>query len=101
MGQILGLGITHYPGLSAQGNLSRRTSSWTDATTKPLCAGDWETWRDTTLDQAEDRGHHELLNWFCLAGAMAELKRKPDEAEFLESWITNSNKVFAVFRPPT
>ncbi|HSK28402.1 MAG TPA: extradiol ring-cleavage dioxygenase, partial [Candidatus Limnocylindria bacterium] len=65
-----------------------------------LCTGDWETWRTTTLDQAEDRGHHELLNWFCLTGAMSELKRKPDEAEFLESWITNSDKVFAVFRPP-
>ena len=51
------------------------------------------------LADAEDRGHHELINWFCLAGAMAELKRKPDEAVFLESWITNSDKVFAVFRP--
>ena len=60
--------------------------------------GDWATWRDTTLEQAEDRGHHELLNWFCLAG-MAELKRKP-EAVFLESWISNSDKVFAVFPPP-
>lgn len=65
-----------------------------------LRAGQWETWRDTTLVQAEDRGHHELLNWFCLAGAMAELKRRPDEAVFLESWTTNSDKVFAVFRPP-
>ena len=65
-----------------------------------LRAGEWETWRDTTLTQAEDRGHHELLNWFCLAGAMAELKRKPDKAVFLESWITNSDKVFAVFSPP-
>jgi hypothetical protein len=65
-----------------------------------LCAGDWEVWRNTHLAQAEDRGHHELLNWFCLAGAMAEVKRRPDEAEFLESWITNSDKVFAVFRPP-
>jgi len=64
-----------------------------------LRAGEWELWRNTTLEQAEDRGHHELLNWFCLAGAMAELKRKPDEAEFLESWISNSDKVFAVFRP--
>jgi hypothetical protein len=64
-----------------------------------LCSGDWETWHNTTLAQAEDRGHHELLNWFCLAGAMAELKRTPDEAEFLESWISNSDKVFAVFRP--
>ena len=61
--------------------------------------GDWATWRDTTIEQAEDRGHHELLNWFCLAGAMAELDRKPDESAFLESWISNSDKVFAVFRP--
>ena len=65
-----------------------------------LRAGDWEIWRDTTLAEAEDRGHHELLNWFCLAGAMAELERRPDEAVFLESWISNSDKVFAVFRPP-
>ena len=61
--------------------------------------GDWDTWKNTTLPEAEDRGHHELLNWFYLAGAMAELDRKPDEAVFLESWISNSNKVFAVFRP--
>jgi len=60
---------------------------------------DWTLWRNTTIEEAEDRGHHELLNWFCLAGAMAELGRKPDEAVFLESWISNSNKVFAIFRP--
>jgi hypothetical protein len=30
---------------------------------------------------------------------MAELGRRPDYAVFLESWITNSDKVFAVFRP--
>ena len=46
--------------------------------------GEWDTWRNTNLAQAEDRGHHELLNWFCLAGAMADWKRKPDEAVFLE-----------------
>jgi hypothetical protein len=60
---------------------------------------DWAPWRTTTIEEAEDRGHHELLNWFCLAGAMAELGRRPDEAVFLESWISNSDKVFAVFRP--
>ena len=62
--------------------------------------GDWDTWRKTNLPEAEDRGHHELLNWFALAGAMAEIGRKPDDAVFLESWITNSDKVFALFRPP-
>jgi hypothetical protein len=25
--------------------------------------------------------------------------RKPQEARFVESWLTNANKVFAVFRP--
>jgi hypothetical protein len=64
-----------------------------------LVAGDWDTWRDVSIEQAEARGHQELLNWFCLAGAMAELGRKPDYAVFLESWITNSDKVFAAFRP--
>jgi len=65
-----------------------------------LRQGDWDLWRNTTLKEIEDRGHHELLNWFCLAGAMHELGRhKPDESVFLESWITNSDKVFAVFRP--
>ena len=63
-----------------------------------LKAGNWELWRHTTLEEAEDRGHHELLNWYCLVGAMAELGRKPDYAVFQESWITNSDKVFAVFR---
>jgi hypothetical protein len=61
--------------------------------------GDWALWRTTKIEEAEDRGHHELLNWFCLAGAMAELGRRPDESVFLESWISNSDKVFAVFRP--
>jgi hypothetical protein len=64
-----------------------------------LMAGDWDVWRNVTIDEAEDRGHQELLNWFCLAGAMAELDRKPQYAVFLESWITNSDKVFAAFRP--
>jgi hypothetical protein len=64
-----------------------------------LVAGDWDFWRRTPLEAAEASGHHELLNWFCLAGAMSELGRKPSESRFLESWLCNSDKVFAVFRP--
>ena len=64
-----------------------------------LAEGDWDLWRNVEIEDAEDRGHQELLNWFCLAGAMDELKRKPDYSVFLESWITNSDKVFAAFRP--
>jgi hypothetical protein len=64
-----------------------------------LAVGDWDVWRNVSLEEAEDRGHQELLNWFCFAGAMAELGRKPDYSVFMESWITNSDKVFASFKP--
>jgi hypothetical protein len=61
--------------------------------------GDYALWRETPMEELEASGHHELLNWFCLVGAMAELGRKPDEARFVESWLCNSSKVFSVFRP--
>ena len=63
-----------------------------------LTAGDYAAWRATPLARVEDSGQHELLNWFCLAGAMAELGRKPDWNVFIESNIMNSNKVIATFR---
>jgi hypothetical protein len=52
-----------------------------------------------TLNQIEASGQHEMLNWFCLVGAMAELGRKPNRAEFFESNIMNSNKVITTFLP--
>ena len=64
-----------------------------------LRRGDYETWRGTSLDAIEASGQQEMLNWYMLAGAMEELGRKPDECEFIESWIFNSNKCFAVFKP--
>src|SRR5215831_2287113 len=64
-----------------------------------LKARDYGKWRNTTLAQIEDSGQQELLNWFCLIGAMAELKRSPDYASFVETNIMNSNKVIAVYRP--
>lgn len=62
-----------------------------------LTAGDYAAWRSTTLAQVEDRGQQELLNWFCLVGAMAQLKRRPQSAVFIETCIMNSNKVIATF----
>ena len=64
-----------------------------------LRAGDYEAWRRTPLAQMEDCGQQEMLNWMCLAGAMAELGRRPNESDFIQSYIFNSNKVFAVFNP--
>jgi hypothetical protein len=51
------------------------------------------------LSSVEDAGQHELLNWFCLIGAMAELGRRPDYATYIESSVMNSNKVIAAFHP--
>jgi hypothetical protein len=64
-----------------------------------LRRGDYEAWRRTPLADIEDSGQQEMLNWFALAGAMEALGRTPDECDFIESWIFNSNKCFAVFTP--
>ncbi len=64
-----------------------------------LESGDYATWRSTTLTQIGDSGQQELLNWFCLVGAMAELGRLPSSAVFFETDIMNSNKVIATFVP--
>ncbi len=65
-----------------------------------LLAGDFEVWRSRSLAAVEDSGQQELLNWFCLLGAMSELDRRPDRSAYFESSIMNSNKVIATFRSP-
>lgn len=64
-----------------------------------LRVGDYETWRKTPLTAIEESGQQEMLNWMCLAGAMAELGRRPDETELIHTHIFNSNKCFAFFKP--
>jgi hypothetical protein len=64
-----------------------------------LQTGNYDLWRQCTLADVENSGQHEMLNWFCLIGAMAELNRRPDYATFIESSVMNSNKVIATFRP--
>ena len=63
-----------------------------------LRAGDYEAWRKTSLATIEDAGQQEMLNWMCLAGAMAELGRRPSETEFLETYIFNAPKCFGVWK---
>ena len=50
-----------------------------------------------TLAELEEAGQQETLNWFTLFGAMRRLERSPRWSTFVESYIFNSNKVFAVF----
>ena len=58
-----------------------------------------ELWKDISLSQIEAAGQQELLNWVCLAGAMHELEQKIEVIDYLETWVFNSQKCMAVFKP--
>ena len=62
-----------------------------------LRSANYSEWRETPLSAVEDSGQQEMLNWFCLAGAMSELNRTPSWSVFIESYLFNSNKCFAIF----
>jgi hypothetical protein len=62
-------------------------------------AGNFRAWRELSLATLEDSGQHELLNWYPVIGAMAELGQKPSYCELLETYTMNSNKCVAVFPP--
>ena len=62
-----------------------------------LRRADWDAWRNRSLEQIERAGHHELLNWMVLVGAIAELGRKPVIDDWVETYIFQSDKCFASF----
>jgi hypothetical protein len=63
-----------------------------------LREGKQHLWKDLTLDQIEDAGQQELLNWVCLAGAITELGYKPEIIDFTQTYIFNSSKCMMVAR---
>jgi hypothetical protein len=64
-----------------------------------LQSGDYSPWHATELADLERRGQQEMLNWFCLVGAMEAIDRPLRWAELTETWVFNSNKCFAVYEP--
>jgi hypothetical protein len=46
----------------------------------------------------EASGQQEVLNWVCLAGAMAELDYKATILDWVETWTFNAPKCLAVFK---
>lgn len=56
-------------------------------------------WAQLTNAQLDDAGDQEFRNWICLAGAMEGYKA--EIVDYLETYIFNSNKCFAVLRPDT
>jgi hypothetical protein len=66
---------------------------------RALAAADYTAWHDVSLAELEDAGQQEMLNWFALIGAMEELTMAPTWTTMVESYVFNSNKVFALFSP--
>jgi hypothetical protein len=62
-----------------------------------LAGNRFSCWRDLRGDEIESAGQHEFRNWIVLAGAMTEIGAKANVVEYLESYVLNSNKCFAVF----
>jgi hypothetical protein len=60
-------------------------------------AGGWDTWTYATGKDVVDAGQHEMLNWFCLAGAMNELRMPLSWSNFVTTDVFNSHKCFAIF----
>lgn len=63
-----------------------------------LREGRHRCWRDLTREQLEAAGQHELLNWVALAGAMDAVGKKAEVVDYVETYVMNSNKCFAVFQ---
>lgn len=68
---------------------------------RALQDGDYDAWRRCTTAELEDAGQHEVLNWFCLLGAMEALGRVPDRSEFIESYAFVCCAVFAYYNGQT
>lgn len=62
-----------------------------------LTAADYDTWTNVTTKEVVAAGQQEMLNWFCLLGAMAELEMPLRWSTFVPTDVFNSNKCFAIF----
>jgi hypothetical protein len=63
-----------------------------------FAAGEHAKWKETTTAEIVASGQHEMLNWFCLTGAVDELGLDLEWSELVTTDVFNSNKCFAVFR---
>jgi hypothetical protein len=57
-----------------------------------------DAWHAATLERIEESGQQEMLNWFCLIGAVEEAGLELEWSTYVETHVFNSNKCFAVFR---
>jgi hypothetical protein len=62
-----------------------------------LVRGDIDAWRAITSQDIAASGQQEMLNWFCLLGAMTELGIPLSWSAFVQTYVFNSDKCFAIF----
>jgi Catalytic LigB subunit of aromatic ring-opening dioxygenase len=60
---------------------------------------DFGRWAEVLTPDIEQAGQQEVLNWFALMGAAREAGHAPSWSTFVETWVFNSNKVFAIWDP--
>jgi len=65
-----------------------------------MVKGDYDFWRGVSNDEVAASGLQEVRNWWTLLGAMEELGHKgPHYSDFIESYLLNSDKGFAIYEP--
>ena len=57
--------------------------------------GEQLRWSNLTNQEVEEAGSQEFKNWICLAGVFPE--RQARVIDYLDTWIFNSQKCFAIF----
>jgi len=60
--------------------------------------GDWDSWQATPTADILESGQQELLNWFCMTGAAAELGLELTWSDMVVTDVFNSNKCFAIYQ---
>ncbi len=63
-----------------------------------LLVDDYETLASVTIKEVVEAGQHEMLNWFCMLGAVQELGLEREWSTFRTTDVFNSNKCFAVYK---
>lgn len=63
-----------------------------------LKAGNWGQWQSTTTASLLESGQQEMLNWFCMTGAAAELGLELTWSDMVVTDVFNSNKCFAIYQ---
>ena len=62
-----------------------------------LRASNYRAWRTLTTDWIDDTGEQEFLSWICLGGAMDEIGARAHVVDWIDTWVFNAAKCFAVF----